>query len=118
MGRAFEDISLELVNEMQLRQQLPFNYTKIGKWWYRDTEIDIIAIEEQKREATFIEVKWGTINKREAHRILDNLSSKTTEYRWGREKEKLGIIAKDLPEKHGLREEGYIALDLEDFDQL
>lgn len=118
MGRAFEDISLELINEMQLRQQLPFNYTKIGKWWYRDTEIDLIAIEEQKHEATFIEVKWGTINKREAHRILDNLSSKTTEYRWGREKEKLGIIAKDLPEKHGLREEGYIALDLEDFEQL
>ena len=35
-----------------------------------------------------------------------------------REKEKLGIIANDLPEKRGLREEGYIALDLQDFDQL
>jgi AAA+ ATPase superfamily predicted ATPase len=118
MGRAFEDISLEFLNEMQLRQQLPFTYTRIGKWWYRETEIDLIATEEQKREATFIEVKWSTINKQEAQRILNNLISKATEFRWEREKEKYGIIAKNLSEKHNLRDEGYVALDLKDFEQL
>ena len=118
MGRAFEDISLELLDEMQLRQQLPFTYTRMGKWWYRDTEIDLIAVEEQEREATFIEVKWSTVNRQEAHRILNNLQSKSTEFRWEREKERYGIIAKNLPEKQDLRDEGYFALDLKDFEQL
>ena len=117
MGRAFEDISLELLNEMKLRQLLPFTYTRIGKWWYRETEIDLIATEEQKREAAFIEVKWSTVNKQGAKRILNSLSSKATEFRWEREKEKYGIIAKSLPGKQDLRDEGYVALDLKDFEQ-
>ncbi len=118
LGHAFEEITLELLEGMQQKHQLPFKFTRIGKWWYKDTEIDLIAIEEEKRDATFIEIKWGTLNNQDTQRILKNLKTKAQQFRWNRMKENYGIIAKKISGKQQLREEGYFAMDLEDLDQL
>jgi len=29
----------------------------LGKWWYKNTEIDLIALDEKNQTATFIEMK-------------------------------------------------------------
>lgn len=117
LGRIFEQIVLELLKETQKKNKLPFAFAEIGKWWYRENEIDIVAIAEETRTATFLETKWSTIGKRDSQRILKSLKDKAQQFRWNREKENYGIIAKRIDEKQELRDNGYIALDLEDFEQ-
>jgi AAA+ ATPase superfamily predicted ATPase len=115
LGCTFEQVATEFLIEMKRRNQLPFTFTTLGKWWYKDNEIDIVAINEEDQTATFIEAKWSTLNKQDSQRILNNLKTKTPHFRWNRKKENLGIIAKKITEKQSLRQKGYFAFDLEDF---
>ncbi len=55
---AFEDICRQKLLEMNRRGELPFNAEKIGRWWDRDDEIDLIATGE-KGEYLFCECKWS-----------------------------------------------------------
>ncbi len=65
----FEEICKELMIYMSNKKVdiLPFNIQKIGKWWGRNTnnnrdrdqeEIDIIALNEEKKAIMFGECKW------------------------------------------------------------
>ncbi len=49
MGYAVEDIVTELFRE---------RYTRVGKWWHREEEIDLVAVDEVERTVTFVEIKW------------------------------------------------------------
>lgn len=55
---------------------LPFRFTKIGKWWYRGDEIDLVAINEHEKKALFVEVKWRNLSKREVAKLLQKLREK------------------------------------------
>ena len=35
-----------------------FRYSKIGRWWIQENEIDIVAVNESKNEIFFAECKW------------------------------------------------------------
>ena len=115
LGYTFEQTATEFLIEMKRRNQLPFTFTTLGKWWFKDNEIDIVAINEEEQTATFFEAKWSTLNKQDSQRILNNLKTKTPHFRWNRKKENLGIIAKKITEKQSLHQKGYFAFDLEDF---
>jgi uncharacterized protein len=115
LGHVFEQMVLDLLKEVQKKSSLPFAFSEIGKWWYKDTEIDIVATDDQTKTATFIETKWSIIGGWDSQRILTNLKQKAKQFRWNREKENYGIIAKQIDDKQQLRDQGYVALDLEDF---
>jgi len=118
MGRVFEQSLQELIREKQNAGGLPFTFTEVGRWWLRDTEIDLVAIDESSKTATFLEVKWGKIGKLDAHRVLSDLEEKSRYFKWNRAKDIFGIVAKKIERKQELREEGFIVLDLDDFEQL
>lgn len=54
----FEDICIEWLREKNIKRELPFVFTKIGRWWDKDTEIDIIATNEDKSEILSAECKF------------------------------------------------------------
>ena len=112
LGRVFEQIVFDLLKDAQKSRKLSFTFTEIGKWWYKDTEIDSVAIDDATRTATFLETKWSAIGGRDSQRILGQLKEKAKQFRWNREKENYGIIAKRVENKQMLREQGYIALDI------
>lgn len=118
LGRIFEEIVSELLKEMQRKHRLPFAFTEIGKWWYKDTEIDLVAIDDGSLTATFVETKWSSLANRDVQRIINNLKSKTQHFRWIRKKENYAIVAKRIVEKRQLRDKGCLILDLEDFEKL
>jgi hypothetical protein len=118
LGHAFEQAVTELLTEMKTKNKLPFTFTTIGKWWYKDNEIDLIALDEETQTATFLETKWSTLNKQDCNRILQNLKTKAQQFRWNRKKENYGIIAKKITQKQDLTEQGYIAFDLDDLEPL
>ncbi|HWQ96340.1 MAG TPA: ATP-binding protein [Candidatus Methylomirabilis sp.] len=93
-------------------------YQKIGKWWHKDEEIDIVALNDEKKEIVFVECKWSRLGVREATKILTDLKRKANLVKWhnSERKEHYGIIAKTIEEKEILRENGYLAFDLKDFN--
>ncbi|MEK6858228.1 MAG: ATP-binding protein [Nanoarchaeota archaeon] len=109
-GKRFEILVRE-----EIAPQLFSNYNKIGRWWYQDKEIDIVALNEEKKEILFAECKWSNINYGEAKKNLEELKEKSKFVNWQRKKEYFCIIAKKLKDKQKLRKEGYLAFDLEDF---
>jgi AAA+ ATPase superfamily predicted ATPase len=58
MGLAFEGIVKERLNTLNSRGQAPIAFHRIGRWWNRQMEIDLIALSEDTGEALFVECKW------------------------------------------------------------
>jgi AAA+ ATPase superfamily predicted ATPase len=118
LGHAFEQAASEFLTEMKKKQLLSFSFTKLGKWWLKDKEIDIIAIDEEQSATTFFEVKWSTLSKQECKKTIQNLEGKSSSFRWDHKKENYGIIAKKVAQKEHLRDKGYLVFDLKDFELL
>ncbi|HKZ94936.1 MAG TPA: ATP-binding protein [Candidatus Bathyarchaeia archaeon] len=118
LGSTYEQAARELLTEMKRKNQLPFTFQTIGKWWHKDTEIDLIALDQEKTTATFIEVKWSTLNNKDCQRILSDLEAKASAFRWPRKQENYAIIAKKITHKKQLQQKETLLLDLDDFKQL
>jgi len=55
LGHVFEEVCRQfLVKNVENF----FSFTKIGKWWYKDKEIDIVAFNRSTKEILFAECKW------------------------------------------------------------
>lgn len=50
----YEGVAQEIV----LSHESFFPVEKIGRWWDREEEIDIVALNEERKEILFGEVKW------------------------------------------------------------
>ncbi|WP_324735286.1 ATP-binding protein [Thermococcus sp. SY098] len=98
----FEDLAREF-----LILKKPFEFSQIGRWWWRGKEIDIVAINEDT--AYLIEVKWKDLSKKDTRRILSLLKEKAKDVRFKGEF-KHGIIARSIEGK----EQFELAFDLED----
>ena len=112
LGFIFEDISKQF-----LIKEAPFQFNKIGKWWHKDKEIDIVCLDEQKKEALFIECKWSDLTEKEALKILEEVKEKLKFVEQERNKEYFGLIGKKILGKERLREEGWLVWDLEDIEK-
>ncbi|PKK85136.1 MAG: ATP-binding protein [Thermoplasmata archaeon HGW-Thermoplasmata-1] len=86
---------------------------RIGRWWYKDTEIDLVALEEEK--AFFFECKWSDLKESEARGILAALREKAKLVGIKDNKAEIfGLFAKKIEGKEKLLKEGFMAFDLED----
>lgn len=74
VSETFEDISKDLLLELKL----PFTIKKYGKWWNKNTEIDLVALGED--EILFGECKWS--NKHIGISILKKLKEKGKLVSW------------------------------------
>jgi len=63
-----------------------FSFDKVGRWWDRNEEIDLIAMNEKENKIIFGEVKWS--NKPVGVNILEDLKRKVELVEWGRGKRK------------------------------
>ena len=115
LGRIFEKVSEEFL-EMNA-DRLPFKFTKVGRWWFKDKEIDIIALNERSREILFMECKWSSLNQTDAEHILELLKEKSGYLKWNNDRriEHFGIMAKKIQNKEMFRELGFVVFDLDDF---
>jgi AAA+ ATPase superfamily predicted ATPase len=81
LGNVFEDVCKEFIIEAKI-----FNFTKLGKWWHKDKEIDIVALNEHNKEILFCECKWQS--KVNAEKLCKELAEKAQHVQWNNEKRK------------------------------
>ncbi len=99
VGCGFEQIVKEALITMNNKKKLPFELLKVGRWWARDQEIDIIGLNGNTNEILFVECKWQhDVNARE---ILTELKEKAQVVDWSKNKrtEYYAIFAKGFKEK-------------------
>ncbi|HUW66550.1 MAG TPA: DUF234 domain-containing protein [Candidatus Nanoarchaeia archaeon] len=96
---------------------LPFKFNKMGGWWFKDKEIDIVAMNENAREILFVECKWSRLNENDVKCIFELLKEKSGHLMWNNDNriEHFGLMAKKIQNKEKFRKEGFIVFNLEDF---
>ena len=126
IGKIFEDISKELLLEMNYKKRLPFLFTDIGRMWGKvknipsglnTYEIDLVALNDNTKDILFCECKWQELSRKSAKKIILDLRKKAGFVQWNNDnrKEHFTLIAKKIDAKDGLLKEGIVALDLDDF---
>jgi len=111
LGNVFEEVARQYLIDKKV-----FSLTKIGRWWYQDKEIDLVALNEQTKEILFVECKWqSNIN---AEKLLVELKEKTKFVQWNNEKRKESfcIIAKSFKKK--LNKDDCLCFDLDDLGKV
>jgi len=114
VGRHFENIAMEIFDILNEKGLLPFRFTRIGKWWHKEQEIDIVAFNETSKQAIFCECKWS--DKVNAHEVLKHLKEKASLVSLQREEEYYIIFAKGFKKK--ITEDNVILYDLNDLEHL
>ncbi|MFA4646595.1 ATP-binding protein [Pyrococcus kukulkanii] len=102
LGFAFEEIARQVLIDLSREGKLPFRITKIGRWWHKGEEIDIVALNERERKVLFVEVKWKDLSGKEAERILKDLKRKSELLKLEGWEKHYGIMARRIEEKVGL----------------
>ena len=75
------------------------SFPYLGKWWWKDREIDILGLNEKTKQILFCECKWQ--DRVNPEKILKELEEKTQWIDWEKEKRKesFGIFAKSFRKK-------------------
>ncbi len=115
LGEVFESVAREFLIRMNERQKLPFRFTKIGRWWDKEEEIDLVALNSLKGITGVFETKWKHLKAIDAEKVLRKLEEKATRLN-PKGEVYFGLIAKRIEDKESLREMGYLAFDLNDFN--
>ena len=102
LGTVFEEIARQFLIELNKRGMLPLKFSKIGGWWHKGEEIDLVALNERERKALVVEVKWRELRKNETRRILEGLRDKAELIGLENYEVHCGIIAKKVSDKDGL----------------
>lgn len=111
LGKRFEVLARdELIADL-------LEAAKIGRWWYKDKEIDIVGLNEDKKEISFFECKWKDLTYNQSLKLIEELKEKTPNVKWHNKqrKEYYGLIAKKIENKNILRKDGFLIYDLDDF---
>lgn len=71
----FEEVSAQLLSKLNSLGQLPFKAARIGAWWSRTEEIDVVALSDDFAQVLVAECKWT--QKPVGVNILSDLKLKT-----------------------------------------
>lgn len=90
-------------------------FNKIGRWWHKDKEIDVVALNEKTKEILFAECKWK--NRVNAEKTFAELREKSHHVDWNDDKRKqyYAIFAKSFKEK--IKEKNVYCFDLKDVEK-
>ncbi len=115
---AWEEVAASILTEMIRRGEIDMVPTRIGKWWHKGEEIDILIIDDVGRKALAAEVKWRNMSTREALKTARNLEIKAGHAPLNVENLIIAVAAKSIQDPDRLREEGYVPITLETYRQV
>ncbi|WP_245747972.1 ATP-binding protein [Methanolobus profundi] len=110
-GKLFEDMVREMIADRIISE-----YPEIGSWWNRKgDEIDLLAIDREKRKVLAIEIKNRELTGNEARRILNSTTDKAKLVsEVSGMSFKIGIAARKIEDRKSLEDEGFSVWELEE----
>ena len=93
IAKAYEETTVEFIQMAIKNGSLP-HFEQMGRWWNKDTEIDLVGLNKKENSILFVETKWN--KKPLGSRILQNLKQKAQRVGWGKvgRKEYFAVVAK------------------------
>ncbi|MEI7580042.1 MAG: ATP-binding protein [bacterium] len=93
IAKSYEDATFEFINNVIKLEKLP-TFNKLGRWWDKKTEIDLVGLNEDENSILFVETKWNS--KPIGINVLNDLKTKSNEVKWGKPKrrEHFALVAK------------------------
>ena len=112
MGPIFEETVRRCI-----RTLTSVDFNKIGKWWYKEEEIDIVGLNENKKHIMFLECKWSNLSYNQSLKLLKKLKEKADLVQWlnDKRKEYYGLVARKIENKKELRKKEFLVYDLDDW---
>jgi AAA+ ATPase superfamily predicted ATPase len=88
----YEDICRELC--LRFMREGHMHFTTIGKWWVKNQEIDLVAMDEEDKTIYFGECKWSS--RKVGEDVFSDLAKKSTLVDWniGKRKERFILFSK------------------------
>lgn len=76
----FEDICKEYLRLKNRRRELPFYFSKIGRWWNKTDELDIMAVDHTKKKCILGECKYknASFSMSDLNHMLQKYNAKST----------------------------------------
>ena len=74
---AFEELCREWVLKQAIRGSLPFLPDRVGSYWSRDAQVDVVAIRWDEKQILLGEAKWGT--NLVGRKVLTDLATKASQ---------------------------------------
>lgn len=89
MGSIFEDVVRQMLHVTD-----NCHFSTVGSWWYKENEIDIVAINERSKKILFGECKWQ--NKEMNKGVYEKLLEKKELVKWNNDKweENIALFSK------------------------
>jgi AAA+ ATPase superfamily predicted ATPase len=93
ISKIYEDTTKEFIQTAMQENKLSTFY-ELGRWWDKNTEIDLVGLNKDENAILFVETKWNTKLLRTD--VLENLKQKAQHVTWGKpgRKEQYALVAK------------------------
>lgn len=93
VAKSYEDATGEFIGMVIKDGALPV-FDRWGRWWDKDTEIDLVGLNERENICLFVETKWN--EKPIGTQVLGQLRRKSAKVLWGKpgRKEYFALVAK------------------------
>ena len=128
VGAAFEDICKQMLLLMKDIGAAPLEFSEVGRWWghiredgeRREVEFDIVTLGPSAKDLGVFECKWQDLSRSKALDILSSVKENAALIEWDDKsrKEHFGLFARKIDGKDQIRQMGYLAYDLKDFEVL
>jgi len=116
MGIVFEDICIDALTALMKNNKIPLKFSKIGKWWFKNIEIDIIALNPKLKTIIYGECKWkDNVNPKEVYNVLFK-KKESVHVPWVPKKEYFVILAKSFSYK--MKTNDVLTIDLKDLERM
>ena len=82
LAKNYEKAAGEILLTNIVDERLPVEFDTYGRWWDKNEEIDLIALNNRTNEILFAEVKWS--NKPVGTNIYEDLRRKSQKVEWNK----------------------------------
>jgi AAA+ ATPase superfamily predicted ATPase len=115
VAKSYEDATAQFIRSAIGDRRLP-HFNELGRWWDKNTEIDLVGLNEYDNSILFVETKWT--NRSIKPSVLLDLKQKSKQVIWGKpdRKEYFALVSKSgfSSELHDLAEREGVLLIAED----
>jgi len=115
---AWEEIVLHIVLYQARLGQLNITPTRVGKWWHKSLEVDIVVIDDLNRKMLVGEVKWARLTRRQAEKIVYELEMKLDKIPYKPREKIVLVAAKEVDDEKTLNNQGVYTITLKTYKHL